>query len=141
MWNMIWPILIVVGANTIYNISTKSTPAEINPFASLSITYFVAMISAVCLYFVTSPEKKLLSEMGKSNWAAVALGLAIVFLEFGFVCIYRSGWKISMAQLVTSILVTCVLLMVGLLFYKESLALRQIIGMIVCAVGLVLLAK
>lgn len=141
MWNMIWPILIVVGANTLYNVSTKSTPTEINPFASLSITYFVAMISAICLYFITSPEKKFFAEIAKSNWTAIVLGLAIVFLEFGFVCIYRSGWKISMAQLITSVFVTCILLVVGIFFYKESLALRQIIGMIVCAVGLVLLAK
>ncbi|EGW37756.1 hypothetical protein DOT_4149 [Desulfosporosinus sp. OT] len=38
MWNMLWPILIVVAANAIYNSSAKSTPTNINSFASLSVT-------------------------------------------------------------------------------------------------------
>ena len=37
MWNMIWPLLVVVGANTVYNISAKSTPADVNSFASLAV--------------------------------------------------------------------------------------------------------
>ena len=35
MWQMLWPVLVVVGANTIYHISAKSTPEGFNPFASL----------------------------------------------------------------------------------------------------------
>ena len=41
MWSMIWPILIVVGANTFYHICAKSTPEGVNAFASLTITYLV----------------------------------------------------------------------------------------------------
>ena len=41
MWSMIWPILIVVGANTFYHICAKSTPENANAFASLAITYGV----------------------------------------------------------------------------------------------------
>ena len=26
MWNLLWPMLMVVGANTVYNICAKSTP-------------------------------------------------------------------------------------------------------------------
>ncbi len=141
MWNMLGPILIVVAANTIYNISAKSTPATINSFASLSVSYLIAMICSVIMYFVTSEKKSFLLELSKANWTAYALGVAIVGLEFGFLCVYRAGWKISIANLFASITLACVLLIVGFFFYKEALSLRQILGMGVCAVGLILIAK
>lgn len=141
MWNMLWPILIVVAANTVYNISAKSTPENINSFASLSATYLVAMICSLSMYFISSEKKNLLLELSKANWTTYALGVAIVGLEFGFLCVYRAGWKISTANLFASITLSCVLLIVGFLLYKETLSLRQILGMGVCAVGLILIAK
>jgi len=141
MWNMLWPILVVVAANTVYNISAKSTPANVNSFASLSVTYLVAMIGSLVMYFVTGEKKDLLLELSKMNWTTYALGVAVVGLEFGFLCIYRAGWKISIAHLFSSITLACVLLMVGFFIYKETLSLRQILGMCVCAVGLFLIAK
>jgi drug/metabolite transporter (DMT)-like permease len=141
MWNMLWPILIVVAANTIYNISAKSTPANINTFASLSVTYLIAMICSLIMYFVTSEKKNLFMELSKANWTTYALGVAIVGLEFGFLCIYRAGWKMSIANLYISITLACILLIVGFLLYKEVLSLRQLLGIGVCAVGLVLIAK
>ncbi|HHY78572.1 MAG TPA: EamA family transporter [Clostridiales bacterium] len=141
MWDMIWPILVVVTSNTIYHISTKSTPANINSFASLSITYLIAMICSVIAYLVTSDNKNLLLELSKANWTAFALGIAIIGLEFGNICVYRAGWKIGTANLFASVTLTCVLLIVGFLLYKEMLNLRQLLGMAVCIVGLILIAK
>ena len=141
MWNMFWPILIVIAANTLYNISAKSTPANINSFASLSVTYLTAMICSIIMYYATSEKKNLLLELSKANWTTFALGVAIVGLEFGFLCVYRAGWKMSTANLFSSITLACVLLVAGFLLYKEVLSLRQILGMGVCAVGLILIAK
>ena len=141
MWNMIWPVLVVVAANTIYNISAKSTPGNVNPFASLFVSYLIAAACALVMFVITGEQKNIIAELAKTNWTAYALGVAIVGLEFGFLCIYRAGWKISTAQLFSSISLSCVLLIVGLLIYKEALSGRQIAGLAVCAVGLVLLAK
>ena len=141
MWNMIWPLLIVVGANTIYNISTKSTPSDVNAFASLATSYFIAMLGSVVMFFITSDSKNLLVEVSKTNWSALALGIAIVGLEFGYICIYRAGWKIGVASLVANISLACVLLLVGLFVYKEVITLKQLLGMGICAIGLMLIVK
>ena len=138
---MLWPVLIVVGANTIYNISAKSTPSGINSFASLALSYTIAAICSVIMFFLTSENKNLIAETGKVNWASAALGIAIVGLEYGFICIYRAGWKISVATLVANISLACVLLAVGVLVYREVLSLKQIAGMIICAIGMFLIAK
>ena len=138
---MLWPVLVVVGANTIYNISTKSTPANVNAFASLAMTYVMAALSSVVLFFLTSDSKNLLAELAKTNWTAYALGVAIIGLEFGYICIYRAGWKIGVASLVANISLACVLLVVGYFFYKEVITLKQLLGMGVCALGLMFIVK
>jgi drug/metabolite transporter (DMT)-like permease len=138
---MVWPILIVVAANTFYSISAKSTPTNINLFASLSVTYLIAMIFSVVMYFITSEKKNVFLELSNANWTTYVLGVVIVGLEFGFLCVYRAGWKISTANLYVGITLACVLLIVGFLFYKEAISLRQILGMGACAVGLILIAK
>lgn len=99
------------------------------------------MIFSVTMYFITSEKKNIFLELSNANWTTYALGVVIVGLEFGFLCVYRAGWKISTANLYAGITLACVLLIVGFLFYKESISLRQILGMGACAVGLILIAK
>ena len=138
---MIWPILVVVGANTVYNISTKSTPTDVNSFAALALSYLIGAICSVIMFFITSENKNLFSELTKTNWTSLALGIAIVALEFGYICIYRAGWKISVASLFANISLACVLLIVGMLLYRETISVKQIIGIAFSAIGLILIAK
>lgn len=141
MWNYIWPLLVVVGANTIYNISAKSTPTDVNSFASLAISYAIGMVLSLVMFFITSENKNLIAELSKTNWTALALGVAIVALEFGYLCLYRTGWNISVGTLVANISLACVLLVVGILLYKETVSIKQIIGMVISAIGLFLIVK
>lgn len=141
MWYMIWPILLVVGSSTFYNISAKSIPAQANAFASLSITYLVGSILCIILFFVTGNQKNILTEYTKLNWTSFVLGMSIVGLEFGYINIYRAGWKINTAPLVVNVILVCLLLLIGLLLYKESISFRQIVGIAVCAIGLFLIIK
>lgn len=141
MLQMLWPILIVIGANTLYHTCAKSTPADISPFASLALTYLIAGIVSVVMFFLTSGQKNLLQEVSKANWATIVLSASIVFLEFGYIYAYRVGWKISAASLVGNISVSCILIFVGLLFFKETITPKQIAGIAVCLAGLLLINK
>lgn len=141
MWSMMWPIAVVVGSNIIYNIVTKTTPENINPFASLVASYCVAAAISLVLFLITGEQKNILTELSKANWTTYVLGAAIIGLEFGYLCIYRAGWKISTASLVANVLLACVLIAVGVLLYKETASVKQIIGMGICCVGLILITK
>ena len=141
MWQMLWPVLIVVGANTVYHLSAKSTPEGINPFASLALTYVIAGSISFLMFFLTSGQKNILQEMSKANWATYTLAAAIVFLEFGYILVYRAGWPVSIASLVCNLSVCCILLFAGLLLYKEMITLKQMIGIAVCFAGLFLVSK
>jgi uncharacterized membrane protein len=141
MVNMIWPILVVVAANTFYNICAKSTPGGVQPFASLTITYLIAAVLSLVMFYATSGNKNIIAEIQKTNWTAIAFGVAIVGLEFGNINMYRVGWKVSTGSLVANIGLACVLLVVGIIAYKESLSVKQIIGMILCGGGIFLVSK
>ncbi|MBQ7758113.1 EamA family transporter [Anaerotignum sp.] len=141
MWQMLWPVLIVIGANTLYHTCAKSTPGDISPFASLALTYLIAGVVSLVMFFLTSGQKNILQEMSKANWATIALSASIVFLEFGYICVYRAGWQVSVASLVCNIAVACILLFVGILLYKETITMRQLAGIAVCAAGLFLIGK
>ncbi|AKA69380.1 EamA family transporter [Clostridium scatologenes] len=141
MINLFWPIIIVVIANTLYNISAKLVPVHVHPLASLSITYCTAALLSIMLFFITSENKNVIAEIQKANWTAVVLGFSIVGLEFGYIYIYRVGWNVSTGSLVANISLACVLLIVGVVIYKENISLHQIFGMVLCMIGLLLVTK
>lgn len=141
MWNMLWPMLLVVFANSVYNICAKSTPENANAFGCLTATYLTAALLSAVFFLLTTHGRNIAAELAKINWASLVLGTAVVCLEFGYVYLYRAGWKISVGTLVANISLACVLLFIGLLLYKEAISLRQIAGMMVCVIGLVLISK
>ncbi len=136
-----WPILLIVAANTGYHIMAKATNGEVNPFASLTVTYLVSAALAAALFFVTSPTRSVARELGQMNWATYALGVAVVGLEAGSLLMYRAGWNISMGSTVANIMLALVLLAVGALAYGETVTLRQIAGVALCLGGLFLLRR
>lgn len=139
--NYFWPILVVIGANTLYNICAKFTPGNVNPFASLFVTYCVSAITVLILFFVTSPQKNLVVALSNANWTAIAFGLTLVGLEFGYIFIYRVGWDVSIGSLVANIGLACILLIIGILFFKETVSYTKIIGILTCVIGLILINK
>ncbi len=141
MWRMLWPVLLIVAANSFYNICAKSTPRGVDPFASLFVMYAVAGALSLILFFATGREKNFIQELSKTNWTSWAFGVAIMALEFAYINLYRAGWKVSIGSLVANISLACVLLFVGMLIYKETISLRQVAGIGVCALGLFLISK
>ena len=73
------------------------------------------------------------------DWASVVLGISVVAYDFDYVHGYRAGWTVNTAALVANIARSCVLVFVGFFLYKESLPLRQLIGIGVCVFGLFLI--
>ena len=76
--NMFIPIGIIVFSNVFYHISMKSTPANINTFASLVITYAIASISSLAMYFFTVKNPNLMAEYQHLNWSSIVLGISVI---------------------------------------------------------------
>lgn len=141
MLNYLWPILLVITANTVYHLCAKSMPNGVQPFAALVVTYSIAAISSVILFFMTSENKSLATELQKINWLSYLFGLAIVGLELGYLYVYKVGWKISTGSLVANISLACVLLVAGAILYKETISARQLLGVMLCLAGIFFVTK
>ena len=137
MFNYVWPIMLVVLSNVIYQICAKSVPSNVNPFASLTVTYIVGAICSTAMYFILDKQANIVKEIAKMNWAPYVLGLVVVGLEVGFIYAYKAGWQVSTASIVQSSFLAVILIFVGLLLYNEALTWNKIVGVLICLVGLV----
>ena len=139
MWSMLYPILIIVLSNILYNVCTKSTPSEVNAFAALSITYLIAAAVSFATFFITSKDKNILTEFSKTNWTSFVLGVVIVGLELGYILAFRNGWAMNTASVTANITLAVALIFVSMIFYKESITLKQVAGIVLCGGGLILI--
>lgn len=139
--NYIWPIALVVLANTVYQVCAKSVPDTMNPLASLTITYAVGAAFSLALYLLLNRGGNLLREYSRVNWAPFVLGIAIVGLEVGFIYAYKAGWTVSTASVVQSAFLAVALIAVGFLLYREAITWNKVVGIVICLIGLVFINK
>ena len=117
----------------------KSMPNNVNPFGALMVTYLDATLISACIFVYMVKPSNVVMELSKINWTSVVLAIAIVGLEVGYVFVYRAGWAVSTASVVANIGLACVLIFVGYVLYRENVSINQIVGIVVCMFGLVLI--
>lgn len=139
MLSYIWPLGLVVLSNVFYQICAKSVPGNMDPFASLTVTYAVGAVVSLVLYLVLHKNAGLAGEYSKLNWAPFVLGIVIVGLEVGYIYAYKAGWPVSSAQIVQSVVLAVILIFVGYAVYKERISWNKLAGIAVCLAGLVLI--
>lgn len=132
----VWPIALVVLSNTVYQVCAKSMPKDLNPLASLTVTYLLAAAASAALYFILNPGGNLLKEYGRLNWVPFAFGVVIVGLEVGWIYAYKAGWQVSTASVVQGAALAVALMFVGFLLYHEALTWNKVVGVVICLVGL-----
>ena len=135
----LWPMILVVISNVLYNISSKSVPVGNNPFVVLVVTYITAAVFSLICFYLFDDSKNLHDSLKDLNWTGFALGLSMVGLEVGYIFLYRMGWKISVASLVANILLAIALLIIGIIFYNEHINARQYIGILLSMAGVIIL--
>ncbi len=134
--SMYIPIVVIVLSNILYNLCAKSVPEKTDPFFSLTVTYLVGAAVSAALYFVLNRGGNPIAQFRSLNWTSWALGLSIVGLEAGNIYMYKMGWNISTGQIIHSSLLAVCLILIGVLFYRESLSPSKLLGIIICMAGL-----
>ena len=136
-----WPIGLLLVAHTFYQVSAKSVPEAMDPFAAVFFNYVVAACAAFVLWMVMGQEKNLAVQLGKMNWAPVVMGLTITAVEVASVFMYKLGWNISVGTTIVNIALAVVLAVIGVMFYKEVLTTQQLMGIGLCIAGVIVMAK
>ena len=62
--------------------------------------------------------------------------MAIIGLDLGFILLYRSGYEVSLGALVTQSAAAMLLLVIGVLVFREKLSLANGVGVVLCLAGL-----
>jgi drug/metabolite transporter (DMT)-like permease len=132
-------ISLTILASVLYHVFIKLTPADANPFLTLVIIYVTAGLACLAIFQFYPSQEGWRDALRRLNWTAPALGLTIVGLEIGFLLAYRAGWRISMSALVANVCVALVLIPLGLAFFKDRLSPLNLLGILLCILGLVLI--
>ena len=130
------PIAMIVIGGILYHVSQKSTPRGVDPFFSLSVSFGIAALACLAIYFIrggAAGQTKLV------NWTAIGLALSVVAIESGYLIAYRSGFRINLTSLACNTAIAVALIFIGTMMYSERLTPRNIAGAVVCLVGLTLL--
>ena len=135
------PFAITVGGMLLYHLSQKTIPKEINPFHATAIAYLMGIVVCIVLGFSYSGDRSITSSIKTSNWAVLGMGVGAAAIEVGFMLAYRMGWKISLTAVATNVAATAVLIPIGLMVFREHLSLRNILGVVFCVLGLLLVAR
>ncbi len=141
MFKFYLPVILIVGSNIFYHVSAKGIPAELNPMMGLFIIYLIGAALALGMFFITDPVKDISAQFKIINWAPLVLAFAVIGLEYGNIMLYRAGWNISVGSLVCNIALAAILVFIGLLIYKETLSINQLIGIGFCVAGLIFINR
>ncbi|HET9863570.1 MAG TPA: hypothetical protein VFP37_09020 [Steroidobacteraceae bacterium] len=137
---MLW-LGVAIAATVAYHIVMKLTPAGANPYLSLAVTYSVVTVAFAAVYVALPGPATLRVAIGHLNWTALALGVVVVFLDLGFLMLYRGGFDVSLGQIITQSAAALLLVLIGVAFFAEKLSLVNVGGILLCVVGLWLINR
>ena len=132
-------IALAICSSALYHFMAKSTPANVNFTVSLLVTYAVAFAVTLLGFFFFPVQNGLAAEIKQLNWASIGLAIAIVGIEFGFLLVYRSGWNLGIAAVLTNVVASLILVPVAILVFKDRISWVNVAGIFVCLAGLVML--
>ncbi|MBS1199640.1 MAG: putative integral rane protein duf6 [Proteobacteria bacterium] len=135
-----WLVLAIVSTFG-YHLVIKLTPGAVNPLVSLAVTYATVTVLFAAAAVLVPDGVPLRESLRQVNWTALALAGTIVGLDLGFLLLYRSGFDLSLGQLVTQSVAALMLIIVGVAAFRERLSLANVAGIALCIVGLWLISR
>ena len=139
MFLFYFSITLAIASSALYHFVAKSTPANVNFPVSLLVTYAVAFMVTLVGFLFFPVKNGLAFEFKQLNWASFLLAIAIVGIEFGFLLVYRSGWNLGIAAVLVNVVASLILVPVAIYLFKDKLNWVNIVGILVCLAGLVML--
>lgn len=132
-------VSLAVLSSVLYHVFQKATSPAVNPAIGLMVTYAVAFVLSGALLLMYPLKMTLGAALKQVNWASIALAFSILGLELGFLLAYRAGWDISIAAIAVNAAAGLVLLPTGALLFRERPTVLNLMGVVVCIVGLIMI--
>lgn len=139
MFLFYFSITLAIASSAFYHFAAKSTPTHVNFTVSLLVTYVVAFVITLLGFFFFPVPNGIAAELRQLNWASIGLALAIVGIEFGFLLTYRAGWQLGIAAVLVNVVASLMLVPVAIFVFKDKISWINVLGILVCLAGLVML--
>ena len=139
MFVFYFSITLAIASSALYHFVAKSTPSNVNFTVSLLVTYAVAFVITLLGFFFFPATMGVLTEIKQLNWASIGLAIAIVGIEFGFLLTYRAGWNLGIAAVLVNVVASLILVPAAIFIFKDSISWVNMLGILVCLAGLVML--
>ena len=139
MFLFYFSITLAICSSALYHFMAKSTPSNVNFTVSLLVTYAVAFVVTLTGFFFFPIKNGLALELKQLNWASIGLAIAIVGIEYGFLLTYRAGWNLGIAAVLVNVVASLILLPVAIFLFKDKISWINILGIVVCFIGLIML--
>ena len=134
-------LLIAIVSTFGYHLVIKLTPGTVNPLVSLAVTYAVVTVLFSVAAILVPDGAPLRESLRQVNWTALALAVTIIGLDLGFLLLYRSGFEVSLGQIVTQSAAALLLIGVGVAVFRERLTATNVAGIALCIAGLWLISR
>lgn len=139
MFLFYFSITLAIASSALYHFVAKSTPSNVNFTVSLLVTYAVAFVVTLLGFFFFPATNGVTAELKQLNWASIGLAIAVVGIEFGFLLTYRSGWNLGIAAVLVNVVASLILVPVAIFVFKDKISWINILGILICLAGLVML--
>lgn len=136
-------LLVTILALASYHLTQKAMPDSVRPaplFAFIYGTAALALLAVVAVGGSTIGTFKDVVTSG-THWAPWLLAASVAGIEIGYFTMYRSGWSISTGSISVQAVVAAILVVSGLVFFKEHLTLTKGLGLVFCVLGAGMVAR
>lgn len=132
--------LVAITGAVGYQYFVKQVPATINPIVSVIGMYVAVLVISIFLLPLFPSEGGLWAHFKQLNWIQIALAVAVLMIELGFLLMYRYGWNLSTGNVVTGVFVNIILVVIGIMVLKETVSITNIIGIVLSVIGVALIS-
>lgn len=127
-------LLTAVLGTIVYHLGQRQVAPDASPALVLAVAYLVGAAICGALLLTIFPLRE--GARIQLSWPMLAIGVAVVLIEVGFLWMYRSGWTLATGALTVNVLATLALAVVGVVALGERLHWTTLVGGAICLVGL-----
>ena len=130
--------MLIVAASAMYQVASERTAPDMNPFAGIVIIYIAGLLTSLIVFFLSARGVPLFEEMKKANIFSVVLGVVVCMVDLGYIMAYRSGFSVGTLSPLSSVALMVVMALIAVIFYKERMPIRSIVGLTIAAIGVLM---
>ena len=129
-------LVVVTVSGVVYHLAQK-VAGKASPWPTLAIAYGAAFVATLLVGF--HERAPLPTRTGAT--AGLMIGLSAFGIEVGFFFLYRAGWPLASASVITGIAGTALLALLGVSVFGEALTIGRSVGITLAAAAGLLIAK